>query len=103
MQTTFATRTFIHGPRAARRVGSSAPLKAAVPRLPVSRRCQVGGTTMILIEALKSIIHILFILSRRSLFLLSSEVAAMMEVTNSSSKRETPSILTCTSSVSLLE
>jgi hypothetical protein len=109
MQTTFATRTSLHGAFAARRVASNAPLKAAVPRLAVSRRCQVGGTTMIVYAAFKYITFWMvvlltsFILSRRSPFLLSLEVAEMMAVTSNSSKRETPSILTFTSSVSSLE
>jgi len=47
MQTTFATRISMHGARAARRVASDSPLKATAPHLAGSRRCQVGGTTMI--------------------------------------------------------
>jgi hypothetical protein len=59
---TFATRTSMQGALATRKVASTAPLQSRAPRLAVSRRYQVGGNTMILIEFLLKINIELFLI-----------------------------------------
>jgi hypothetical protein len=58
---TFATRTTLPMALATRKVASITPLKATAPRLAVSRRCQVGGTTIVAFDLDRSFLKVLLI------------------------------------------